>query len=60
MIFKVIATEKLMLVSEYEVEAETAEDAINKYCDDLAGSIEPINEYYRPTNVLEQEDVFIK
>ncbi len=58
-IFKVIETEKTMRVATYEIEAKTAEEAVDKYCDELAGSIEPISEYYRPTKHQEEDDVVV-
>jgi len=49
--FKIKDAEKYM-VCIYEVEAETKEEALDKYVNELAGAIEPINDYYEP----DQED----
>ena len=45
--FKIKDVEKYM-VCIYEVEAETAEKALDEYVNRLAGAIEPIDDYYDP------------
>ena len=48
MIFKIEdRTTKLVRVEVYEVEAETEQEAIDLYCNELAGSLEPIKEFDR-------------
>ena len=55
--FKVQVTEKVMSVQEYEVEAESEQEAIDLYSEELAGSIEPTNYYERPIKPGEEEDI---
>jgi len=44
--FKVKEVTPLFNVEIYEVEAGTEEEALTIYCNELAGSIEPIQQYY--------------
>lgn len=57
--FKIQETRKTMLVEIYEVEAASEQEAIELYCSELAGSIEPVNYWYRDINNDEDEDVTI-
>jgi len=43
--FKIKETEKVMTAYIYEVEAETKEEAVDKYINELAGSLELIDSY---------------
>lgn len=52
--FRVKVTEKILLTQIFEVEAETEQDAIELYSEELAGSIEPVEEW---TSELKKDDV---
>lgn len=43
--FKIADGQRVMLVNVYEVEAETKEEALSKYNNELAGSLESIDSY---------------
>lgn len=43
--FKIKDVEKVMMAYIYEVEAETPEEALDKYINELAGSLPLINDY---------------
>ena len=45
--FKIRDVEKHM-IEIYEVEANTKEEALDKYCNELAGSLEPLDAIYDP------------
>lgn len=45
--FKIEHREEIVQVEVYEVEAENEEQALDKYCSELAGSLECINSYNR-------------
>lgn len=55
-VFKIKDVEKCYNVCIYEVQAETAEEALELYCNELAGSLEPVNDYYESD---EKEDVTV-
>ncbi len=52
-IFKIKETELITQINIYDVEAESEKDALNKYCDELAGSIEPEEYYQDSTDIIE-------
>ena len=54
--FKIKDIEKVMQVNIYEVEAETEQEALDKYCNELAGSLECVNDYFSDN---EKEGIFI-
>lgn len=45
-IFTIKDAEKTVQISTYHVEAETKEEALDKYINELAGSLEVIDMYY--------------
>lgn len=47
-IFKIKETEKIMMAYIYEVEADTKEEALEKYINELAGSLTCENEFMTP------------
>lgn len=55
--FKIKVTEKVMSVEIYEIEAESEQEAIDKYCNELAGSIEPIDFWTKEIGANEQEEI---
>lgn len=57
--FKVQVTEKVMQYSVFEVEAETEQEAIDKYCNELAGSISEINSWTEELSEDDEEDVIV-
>lgn len=57
--FKIEETELVVNVCEYLVQADTEEEALDKYCDELAGSIEPVREHIRLAKKGELGDVKI-
>ncbi len=44
-IFTIKETEKVLMAYTYEVEAETREDALDKYVNELAGSLPIVDSY---------------
>ena len=44
-IFKIKDTQKVMTAYIYEVEAETKEEAVEKYVSELAGSLDLVNSF---------------
>jgi len=50
--FKIKETEKVMMSYIYEVEAPSAEAALDLYTDELAGSLEPINEFQEDSSAV--------
>jgi hypothetical protein len=55
--FKIEEKTLLMNVCVYEVEAESEEEALNLYCEELAGSLDPISEDTRERDGNEQESI---
>lgn len=54
-IFKIEDRQIVVEVEVYEVEAATAEEALDLYCDELAGSISPVRVYTREPIKGEEE-----
>ncbi len=58
--FKVNDIDIVVKVKEYRIEAETAEEALEKYCSELAGSIMPARTYTRNVREGDKEDVVVE
>ena len=56
----IIDKEIVVEVREYEVEAATPEEALEKYVSELAGSIEPINTWYEEKGEFSKNEVYPK
>ena len=57
--FNLKVTEKVMLVEIYQVEAESEQEAIDRYCEDLAGGINPVDSWTEDIRADMKEDVVI-
>jgi hypothetical protein len=55
--FKIKVTEKVMSVEIYEIEADTEEEAIDLYCEELAGSIQPIDFWTEELEANDKEEI---
>jgi hypothetical protein len=59
-LFKVNDVNIVVKVQEYHIEAETAEEALDKYCNELAGSIMPAKTYTRGLREGDKADVIVE
>ncbi len=59
-IFVVNDVDIVVKVREYHIEAETAEEALDKYCNELAGSIMPARTYTRGLREGDKADVVVE
>ena len=59
-LFKVKDIEIVVRIQEYHIKAETAEEALNKYCNELAGSIIPVKTYIRDLCKGDKADVIVE
>jgi len=50
-------TQLVTIIEVYEIEAETSEEALGLYCDELAGSIDPISSNMEPYNPETDGDI---
>jgi hypothetical protein len=55
--FRIKHTQKVMAVDIYEIEAESEQEAIDKYCNELAGAIEPIDFWTREISANDAEEI---
>ena len=58
-IFKLEDRETIVNVCVYEIAADTKEEALDKYCNELAGSIEPVHTYTREMLEKDEEEIEI-
>ena len=55
--FNIKVTEKVMSVEIYEIEADSEQEVIDKYCEELAGSIEPIDFWTEEIGTNNKEEI---
>jgi hypothetical protein len=57
--FKIEDIELVAKITEYHIEAETAQEALDLYCEKLAGTLPVIRRYTRPMKEGDIEDVTV-
>lgn len=57
--FEITETDIVVKAKCYHVEAETAEEALNLYCEKLAGTLMPVRQYTRGLRKDEKDDVVV-
>ena len=57
--FRIKVTQKVMSVEIYEIEAESKEEALELYCNELAGAIVPVESYTEEIRNDSVEDVIV-